>query len=178
MGVWSNYAAKQLVVKNFRFVPGAAGLPGGTFVKSDRLNTQQAMRLVAYWQSRLPIKNQQWRPVLAAIVREAPERKRWAASKLLATDRLLRLIFGGETHKRPPIEPEVQAAVFSYVTKAAVLMDILKPGAVPPVVPKNILDAQAKRLVDQLETKPTPIGRKGIGLGLLLLLAVIASEAR
>lgn len=173
MGVWSKLAAKQLVIKNFRFTGGAAG----KIIESDRMNTDQAMRFVAYWQGRLPIKNQQWRPVLAAILREAPERKRWASSKLLATDRLLKLIYAGETKTRPAIQPEVQGAVASYVTKAAVLMDILKPLAVPPTVPKNILDAQAKRLVSQLGTKPTPV-RKGIGLGLLLLLAVIASEAR
>jgi len=139
------------------------------------MNSREALRLVVYWQGRLPAENKKWRPVLRAVIFDAPERKR-ITSRFVATDLALKLIFG-ETKTRPKVKPNVQVAVVNYIESSAREMQRLKPGAVPPNIPNRILDAQARRLASILVVKPAP-ARKGIGLGLLLLLALIASEAR
>lgn len=137
------------------------------------MNTRQALRLIAYWQGRLPIEDQSWRAPLRAALTNAPERKR-ITSRLVATDLLLNLIFG-ETKTRPKVKPGVQIGVVDYIEDSARKMDRLKPNEVPPDVPVRILDAQAKRLADQLKKKPA---RKGIGVGILLLILVLATSKK
>jgi len=137
-------------------------------VKFDKMNTRDALRLIAYWKGRRKTSAQDWRPVLA---REAPERKR-ITSRLIATDRLLRFIFG-ETETRPQIKPGVQAAVVDYIERSARILDKDKPDAVPPDIPTRILDLTAARLVRGLETKP-PKSKRASGVGFLLLLALLA----
>lgn len=153
MKVWSALAVKQLT-------------------RVGDMDTREAMRLIAYWQGRLPIENQEWRLVLSAVLRHAPERKR-ITSRFIATDRLLRMIYG-ETKTRPKVKPGVQIAVANYIEDSAREMDALKPDAVPKDVPNRILDAQAKRLASQLKTTPT---RKS-EWGWLLVIAVIAMSAK
>ena len=155
MKVWSALAVKQLT-------------------RVGDMNTREAMRLIAYWQGRLPIENQKWRPVLAAVLRHAPERKR-IKSRLIATDRLLRMIYG-ETKTRPKVLPGVQIAVVDYIRDSALEMDRLKPDAVPVDMPVNILDAQAKRLASQLKTKPR--GKANWGWLLVIALAMSAKKQR
>ena len=138
------------------------------------MDSREALRLVTYWQGRLPPENQKWRPVLRAVIFDAPERKR-ITSRLIASDRLLKLIYG-ETLTRPQVTPNVQVAVVNYIESSAREMQRLRPDATPPDVPNRILDAQVRRLARTIAAKPAT--RKGIGIGLLLLLAVIANEAR
>jgi len=140
------------------------------------MNSREALRLVTYWQGRLPPENKKWRPVLRAVIFDAPERKR-ITSRLIATDLALKLIFG-ETKTRPKVKPNVQVAVVDYIEASAREMQRLKPDAVPPDVPNRILDAQVRKLASIIAVRPAP-GKKRSGLGILLLLAVIAaSEAR
>lgn len=153
MKVWSALAVKQLT-------------------RVGDMNTREAMRLIAYWQGRLPIENQKWRPVLSAVLRHAPERKR-ITSRLIATDRLLRLIYG-ETETRPKVLPGVQIAVVDYIGDSAREMDLLKPDAVPKDVPVRILDAQAKRLANQLKTKT----KRKSNWGWLLVIAIAISAKK
>jgi len=153
---WSTLAIKQLT-------------------KVGDMNTRDALRLIAYWQGRLPIEDLSWRAPLRAALTNAPERKR-ITSRLIATDRLLEIIFG-ETKTRPKVKPGVAIGVTDYVEDSARKMDKLKPNAVPPDVPGRILDAQAKRLADQLTTKVPP-KKKGIGIGVLLLLVVLATSKK
>jgi len=155
MKVWSALAVKQLT-------------------RVGDMNTRDAMRLIAYWQGRLPIENQKWRKPLEAALRLAPERKR-ITSRFIATDRLLKIIYG-ETKTRPRVLPGVQIGVVDYIQDSAIAMDRLKPDAVPPDVPANILDAQAKRLARQLGRPPTK--KKGLGIGWLLLLLAFATEQK
>lgn len=153
MGVWAELAIKQLT-------------------RIGEMNSRDALRLVTYWQGRLPAANQKWRPVLRAVIFDAPERKR-ITSRLVATDLALKLIFG-ETLTRPKVKNNVLVAVVDYMERAAREMDRLKPGAVPPNVPNRILDAQVRRLAGQLKTKPT---RKS-EWGWLLVIAVLAMSAK
>ncbi len=153
MKVWAALAVKQLT-------------------RVGDMNSREALRLIVYWQGRLPIENQKWRPVLRAAIFDAPERKR-ITSRLVASDRLLKLIYG-ETLTRPKVKPGVQIGVVDYIRDSAREMDRLKPNAVPPDVPNRILDAQVRRLAGQLVgAKP----RKE-NWGWLLLLAVLASSKR
>ncbi len=154
-GVWEELATEQLT-------------------RVGEMNSREALRLVTYWKGRLPVENQKWRPVLRAVIFDAPERKR-ITSRFIATDRLLRLIYG-ETLTRPKVKANVQVAVVDYIESAAREMQRLKPDAVPPNVPNRILDAQAKRLASQLATKPAP--KKGSGIGFLILIAILASEGK
>jgi len=139
------------------------------------MNSREAVRLVVYWQGRLPPENKKWRPVLRAVIFDAPERKR-ITSRFFATDRLLKLIYG-ETLTRPKVKPNVQVAVVNYIESSAREMQRLKPDAIPPNVPNRILDAQARKLASIIAVAPAP-APKGSGIGLLILLAIIASEAR
>jgi len=153
MGIWAKLAIKQLT-------------------RVGEMNSRDALRLVAYWQGRLPIENQRWRPVLRAVIFDAPERKR-ITSRFIATDLALKLIFG-ETLTRPRGKGNVQVAVVDYIERAAREMDRLKPGAAPPNVPNNILDAQIRRLASRVANIPA---RKS-NWGWLLVIAVIAMSAK
>ena len=138
------------------------------------MNSRDAVRLVVYWQGRLPPKNKKWRPVLRAVIFDAPERKR-ITSRLVASDLALKLIFG-ETLKRPKVKANVQVAVVDYIEASAREMDRLKPDAVPPNVPNRILDAQARRLASTIAAKP--IAGKGLGIGVVLLLLFLATSKK
>jgi len=155
MGVWADLAIAQLT-------------------RVREMNSREAVRLVVYWQGRLPPENKKWRPVLRAVIFDAPERKR-ITSRLIASDLALKLIFG-ETKTRPRVKANVQVAVVDYIERAAREMDRLKPGAVPPNVPNRILDAQARRLASIIAVRP--IEPKGLGIGVLLLLLVLASKKK
>jgi hypothetical protein len=156
MGVWSELAASQ-------------------FVKFAEMNTRDAMRLIAYWKDRLPTSDERWRPVLAAVIAKAPERKR-ITNRLVATDLLLNLIFG-ETETRPSIAPEVQAAVVDYISDSAKILDRTKPDAVPPVIETRLLDQQSERLAKMLKNDSIKPKTGGVGI-LLLVLLLAASEKR
>jgi len=153
MGIWAELAIKQLT-------------------RVGDMNSREALRLVMYWQGRLPPENQKWRPVLRAVIFDAPERKR-ITSRIIATDLALKLIFG-ETLTRPKVKANVQVAVVDYIEDSAREMDRLKPDSVPPNVPNRILDAQARRLASVIATKP--IEKKGLGIGVLILLFVLATS--
>lgn len=153
MGVWEELAIEQLT-------------------RVGEMNSREAVRLVTYWQGRLPAENQKWRPVLRAVIFDAPERKR-ITSRWIASDLALKLIYG-ETLTRPKVKANVQVAVVDYIESSAREMQRLKPGAVPPNVPNRILDAQARRLASRIANKPAP--RKGSGIGFLILIALLASE--
>ena len=155
MKVWSALAVKQLT-------------------KVGDMNTRDALRLVAYWASVLPNTDQTWRPVLSAVLRHAPERKR-ITSRLIATDRLLKIIFG-ETKTRPSVLPAVQVAVVDYIGDSAKKMDALKPDGPLITRPNRILDGIAVRLAEQL--KRPAAKSKGANIGLIVLLLVLASESR
>ena len=156
MGVWTKVADAQ----ESKFAP---------------LNTREAMRLVAYWKGRRELREQDWRPVLRLVVNEAPERKR-ITSRLVATDLLLKMIFG-EPQTRPNVKPEVQAVVFDYVARSASILDDRKPDSTPPVIPDRILDMTAKRMVEMLKGKRP--AKKGLGaLGWLVLLALATRKKK
>ena len=155
MKVWSELAVKQLT-------------------RVGDMHTRDAMRLVAYWASVLPNTDQTWRPVLALVLRHAPERKR-ITSRLIATDLLLNLVFG-ETKTRPKVVPAVQIAVVDYVGDSAKKMDALKPDGPLITRPNRILDGIAKRMAEALKTPPPR--KKGTNIGLLVLILVLASASR
>lgn len=142
-------------------------------VKFPEMTTRDAMRLVAYWKGRRKTSAIDWRPVLSAVLREAPERKR-ITSRLIASDRLLKLIFG-ETKTRPRVKPGVQAAVVDFIERSARILDRDKPDAVPPDIPNRVLDVASQRLARFLET-PTP--SRGVNAALLFVLFLLATKGK
>ena len=139
-------------------------------VKFDEMNTRDALRLVAYWKGRRKTSATDWRPVMSAVLREAPERKR-ITSRLLASDRLLKMIYG-TTKTRPRVTAPVQAAVVDYIERSAGILDLDKPDAAPPTIPNRVLDVASQRLARMLET-PSP--SRGVNAGLLLVLFLLAT---
>ncbi len=171
---WTALAEKQLKTKAI-FPPGSK--EGDRLAVAKRMNTRQAFRLVAYWVGRLPNTDQRWRPVVNFIINFAPERKR-RAPELLATDLLLKIIFG-EVLDRPEVDPRVHALVTNYVMESARIMDRLKPAAVPPKIPNRILDGIAERLAVALKTPaPRPRKTKRTNIGLLVLLALVLASSK
>ncbi len=162
MGKWREEANRQIA----------------QFTTGERMNTENAMQLIAYWIQETGEKRTEgvWFPLVQKVIKQSPpykERSRF--QRLVAIDKGLQLFFE-KNPRQPAVTEDVKAEVFDFVLGCAKLLDRESPNkTVPPFKKKDfslagftIMQAVARVML----RKP----KKKSNIGALILLALIVMD--
>lgn len=139
------------------------------------MTTQSALGHIEYWRRERGGSLEICAPLVMKVLEEAPERKR-IASKLFATDRLLKLIFG-TTKTNPQVNNDVKAEVLDFIRVSARILDQVNPDA---TAPRFVLSQQntAKLARDIAGAMLRPRKSSGSGAILAILALVLIAGGR
>jgi len=178
MGVWESEAIVQR--KQFNL---------------ERMNTRNALELIAYWANECGEKQsaKRWIPLVFKVIREAEPATFTRFQKLVRDEPTLPIpIFSKFIRenitfkifdiapKEPSVTPDVKAEVFDFIDESARILDRTKPNVRVPRFRKKDFTEKGESLlfkafINAAQLAKKPKSKFNIGV-LLLIAAIVASE--